>query len=618
MCGIIGVVSINVNKYGDWLKSQSESIYHRGPDDFGLFWSGDKKVGLAHRRLSILDLSSDGHQPMHYVEAGLTIVFNGEIYNHSEIRSELKGDGYFFKSKTDTEVVLKSYAKWGDECFKKFNGMFAIAIYDAFKGELILGRDRAGEKPLFYQLSSEGFFFSSELTPLLNNKYSKNEIDIDSLDYYLACGYLQPNKSMIRGVNKVNPGSFIRYKINSNIIEENPYWVIPEYDESNVGFCELIDSLQFLLEDSVRLQMKADVPIGILLSGGIDSSIITSLASQHSSILKTFTVGFSDYPELNELNYARKISNYFGTEHAELLVNKINDDTVLDIARKLDEPLGDSSIIPTYLVSNLISQYCKVALGGDGGDEIFGGYTYYQKLLANSKRNKLIPHKIRNLLAKISCHTLRDGFRGKNYLAGLMVDLDKSLPLAPSIFSKKTRQMLIDGVSTHKGNAKKLWEDRIPSEDDLIQRVTRMDFLNYLPGDILTKVDRASMLNSIELRSPYLDYRIIDFGFSKIPSSMKVCDSDKKIILKNIGKKILPKNFDYQRKQGFSIPLGEWLKNGKIRDMMMGELLESSCIFDKKMINQLFIDQRHGYSNSERIFTIFQFEVWRKKNLLNL
>jgi asparagine synthase (glutamine-hydrolysing) len=199
-----------------------------------------------------------------------------------------------------------------------------------------------------------------------------------------------------------------------------------------------------------------------------------------------------------------------------------------------------------------------------------------------------------------------------------MDDLDTTLPLVPSIFSVKSRKMLIQGMSSHFGNAKKLWNDRIPFEVDLIQRATKMDFLNYLPGDILTKVDRASMLNSIEMRSPFLDYRIIEFGFSKIPSSMKVTDSDKKIILKKIGKKILPNNFDYQRKQGFSIPLGKWLQKGNIRDMMMGELLGSDCIFDKRMINQLFIDQKYGYSNSERIFTLFQFEVWRKKNLLSV
>lgn len=611
MCGIIGIASLEYPiQNRTWLKLARDTMEHRGPNDAGEWWSEDNKVGLGHRRLSIIDLSSAGHQPMHDVSLNLTISFNGEIYNFIELRNTLKSLGFEFNTTTDTEVILNGYRAWGKEVLNKLNGMFSFCIYDHKKNSLFIARDRAGEKPLYYQLKNNIFKFSSELKGLLINQNCL--INYESFDCFLSMGYVPGELSIIDGVKKLPPAHFLELDLNSGNFFVEKYWELPEFSNKNIDEIELISTLEELLSDSVNKQMVADVSLGVLLSGGLDSSIITALAARSNNEIKTFTVRFPGYSQFDETKHARLISNYFSTNHIELDAADAKVEILPMLAKQFDEPIIDSSMIPTYLVSNLIKEHCTVALGGDGGDELFGGYGHYSRLITLKDKSKYINPLIRKYVGKLSENILPIGFKGRNWLQAMNTDFNSGLPLIASYFDKKTRNRLIENKLSH--NAELIREDRIPFSKDILQRATRTDFENYLPEDILVKVDRASMLNSLEIRAPFLDYRVIEFAFSKVPSNLKATATEKKIILKKLAKLILPKEFDYNRKQGFSIPLSEWLKNGPWINYFEEILLSNEeSIFDKSLIIKMIKGQKSGRSNSERLFALVLFELWRKE-----
>lgn len=611
MCGIIGIASLGYPiQNRSWLKLARDTMEHRGPNDAGEWWSEDSKIGLGHRRLSIIDLSSSGHQPMHDLSLSLTITFNGEIYNFIELRNTLKSLGFEFVTSTDTEVILNGYRAWGKQILNKLNGMFSFCIYDHKKNCLFIARDRAGEKPLYYQLQNKIFKFSSELKGLLVNQNSM--INYESFDCFLAMGYVPGELSIIDGIKKLPPAHFLELDLNSGNFCVEKYWELPDFSNKNIDEIDLIRTLEELLSDSVNKQMVADVSLGVLLSGGLDSSIITALAARSTNAIKTFTVRFPGYSQFDETRHARLISNYFNTNHIELDAADANVEILPMLAKQFDEPIIDSSMIPTYLVSNLIKDHCTVALGGDGGDELFGGYGHYSRLLILKDKSKYINPLIRKYVGELSENILPVGFKGRNWLQALNTDFNSGLPLIASYFDKKTRNRLIENKLSL--NAEVIREDRIPFSKDILQRATRTDFENYLPEDILVKVDRASMLNSLEIRAPFLDYRVIEFAFSKVPSNLKATATEKKIILKKLAKLILPKEFDYNRKQGFSIPLSEWLKNGPWINYFEEVLLSNEeSIFDKSLIIKMIKGQKSGRSNSERLFALVLFELWRKE-----
>ncbi len=617
MCGILGVISKFPQLNRDWVKLGSAKLNHRGPDDFGEWWSIDRRIGFGHRRLAIIDLSRAGHQPMHDVSGNLTIVFNGEIYNFKELRQELENVGYRFRTVTDTEVILNSYTEWGTDCVSHFNGMFAFAIFDSDIQQVFMARDRAGEKPLFYSLVDGTLRFASELKALMSDPSFSRCIDPQSLDCYLAMGYVPGDRCILKDVSKLPPAHSLIFNMKTGHKKVWRYWQLPVYEntgESDYNEIKLIDELENLLEDSVKRQLIADVPVGILLSGGVDSSLVTALAARNVNQVKTFTIRFPGYGNYDETEHARLIANYFGTSHMELEAAETTVDLLPILAKQFDEPMVDSSMIPTFLVSQLIRQHCTVALGGDGGDELFGGYNHYDRLLWMEQKLGWIPLAWRSAIALMGGLLLPVGFKGRNWLQGFSVDLEKGVPLIASLFDIAARRKLLNEYRDWSPKAEVIRELRFSQVGDLLQNATRMDFENYLAEDILVKVDRASMLNSLEVRAPILDYRLVEFAFGKVPPSLKATVTTRKILLKKLCTRLLPQQFDQQRKQGFSIPLANWLDEGPWYDLFHDILLDSSNgLFDKKFVRSLLNGQKKGRSNSERLFALALFELWRKE-----
>lgn len=618
MCGIVGIASKTSVRRCGWFTTARDTMTHRGPDDAGEWWSHDGRVGLAHRRLSIVDLSLAGHQPMSNVSGMLTIVFNGEIYNFTELREELVAKGVVFRSRSDTEVILAAYSEWGMDCLAHLNGMFAFALYDAQQCSVFLGRDRAGEKPLFYHHANGTLRFASELKALMVDPALPRYIDPESLDCYLAMGFVPGDRCILQGFNKLPPAHALRFDVNSGEVKVWRYWQLPNLEQSAaqkpVDENALLDELETLLEDAVRRQLVADVPVGVLLSGGVDSSLVTSMAVRAAAKVKTFTIRFPGHGKLDETEHARLIARHFDTEHVEMEAQPSTADLLPLLARQFDEPMVDSSMIPTFLVSQLVRQHCTVALGGDGGDELFGGYGHYSRLLWMQSRLWLIPRPLRAVVPLAAERLLPVGLKGRNWLQGLGADIQQGLPLIASYFDATTRRRL---MARHGGwvcFAESVAKARVPQHHDLLQRATRMDFANYLPEDILVKVDRASMLNSLEVRAPMLDYRLIEFAFGKVPSHLKATTHDKKILLKRLTARLLPLEFDRQRKQGYSIPLTEWLKAGAFRELFHDVLLDTNVQwFDRGLIQSMLNGFDKGRSVADRLLCVVLLELWRRE-----
>jgi asparagine synthase (glutamine-hydrolysing) len=615
MCGIVGVAAVAPLAKRAWLVIGRDAMTHRGPDDAGEWWSADGRVGLAQRRLSIIDLSPAGHQPMHDASGALSIVFNGEIYNFADLREELIAKGHCFKSHSDTEVILAAYRQWGTDCLLRLNGMFAFALYDAPQQTVFLARDRAGEKPLFYHLAGGVLRFGSELKALLADPVLPRRIESEALDCYLAMGYVPGDRCLLQGFSKLPPAHNLLFDMQTGQVKIWRYWQLPELvtAQGPVNESDLLDELAVLLEDAVRRQMVADVPVGVLLSGGVDSSLITAMAVRVSSQVQTFTIGFPGHAKLDETEHARLIARHFGTRHTELLAEDAKADLLPLLARQFDEPIVDSSMIPTFLVSQLVRQHCTVALGGDGGDELFGGYSHYSRLQEMQSGLGAIPFSVRAGIANAAENILPVGLKGRNWLQSLGFNLLTGLPSQASCLDVTTRKKLLSKQPNWQPIASTVFKGLCPNQTDVVQRATRMDFQNYLAEDILVKVDRASMLNSLEIRAPFLDYRLVEFAFGKVPSKLKATTKDRKILLKRLTAKILPSEFDRQRKQGFSIPLDAWLRAGAFRTLFNDVLLDPQVSFNRNVIANLLKGQDLGRRNGERLFALAMFELWRRE-----
>jgi asparagine synthase (glutamine-hydrolysing) len=493
--------------------------------------------------------------------------------------------------------------------------MFAFALYDAQQQKLFLARDRAGEKPLFYRLANGSLQFASELKALLANPANPRRIDAEALDCFLATGYIPGERCILTGFNKLPPAHALVFDLRKGQSNLWRYWQLPELTsvQEPRDDTALLDELETLLEDSVRGQMVADVPVGVLLSGGVDSSLVTAMAVRASSQVQTFTIGFPGHGKLDETDHARLIARHFGTRHTELMAENATADLLPRLASQFDEPMVDSSMIPTFLVSQLVRQHCTVVLGGDGGDELFGGYGHYSRLQWMQQNLGWMPYSLRRGIALSAEKYLPVGFKGRNWAQGLGVDLDNGLPLIASCFDVTTRRRLLQAHTDWPLVAEAVRKERVPADPDLLQRATRMDFANYLAEDILVKVDRASMFSSLEMRAPLLDHRLIEFAFGKVPSRLKATCTEKKILLKRLTARILPPEFDQQRKQGFSIPLGDWLKGGAFRQLFNEVLRDPHCSFDAVTVDGLLRGQDKGRSNGERLFALVLFELWRRE-----
>lgn len=623
MCGIVGLVDFNCKSDISVLKKMTNVLFHRGPDKCGYFF-GQSQVGLGHRRLSILDLSDHGNQPISFGD--LIMVYNGEVYNYIEVRNELEKLGYEFESSSDTEVVLKAYHKWGIDAVHRFNGMFAFAIFDSQKQNLILVRDRAGVKPLYWYQNDGLFLFSSELKSFHEHPAFIKEINHDGLTLFLKYGYIPQPYSIFNHVHKLNAGHTLTLNLNDRTLTTEKYWdVIDFYKQPklNISEQEALEVVESLLKSACEYRMVADVPVGIFLSGGYDSSAVTSLLqTERTKKIKTFSIGFHD-EKFNEAHHAKNVAEYLNTDHTEYYISHTD---TLKILPKLpeiwDEPFGDPSSIPTVLVSMLARSEVSVALSADGGDEIFGGYDKYTGI-----RRKLdVFNKLPFFLNKPSKALLRGRFTQTIAEKAGFFNAKDRLNRFSEMIGENEKEMLklgsqaftdieLSGILLNKvGKVQTEFDAEINLS--WLDNVLAIDYKTYQSDDILTKVDRATMSVSLEGREPLLDYRVIEF-VAKLDPNMKIKNGTKKYLLKKIVHKYLPEEIMDRPKMGFGAPIFDWFK-AEFKDYLMTylseERLEQGCIFNVKSVISLRDRYLAGLDvNINQIWYLLMFEMWREK-----
>lgn len=620
MCGITGLVHFNKERKirPGVLKNMSDSVYHRGPDDEGLYI--DQNVGLGFRRLSIIDLKS-GHQPMSNQNNSIYIVFNGEIYNYSEQRNILIQKGYLFKTATDTEVILHLYEEYGVDCLQYLRGMFAFAIWDSNKKQMLCARDRFGIKPFYYYTDREKFVFGSEIKAILKSDHIDKTISEDALDSYFAFGYITSDLSIFKNIKKLQPAHYLLLSFKDKpTIEIKRYWEIhfdPDYSKSEIEWKEEIENC---FSETVKLHMISDVPLGAFLSGGIDSSSVVAMMARNSSRpVKTFSIGFKEQ-KFNELKYAQEIASKYGCEHHEQIVEPESIGLLPKLVDAYDEPYADSSAIPTYYVSKLAREFVTVALSGDGGDELFAGYTGYTKFkkirsfplsFSGSFMNKKIWGNIHDLIPQST--------KGK----GLMYFLSQHKEYAfayQTIWTQEERKELINNRNAKLNNvaAESFKESILKNKKnrDFITNLQYLDMKTYMVDDILTKVDRASMMNSLEVRVPMLDHKFAELSF-KIPSNLKLKGDNKKYIFKQSMSNYLPENILNHPKQGFSVPLSSWFKadlKEYVNDTLLSQDPLLSGYVNKKYVKKIVMDDRKGRRDfNSKIWSLIILEEWLKR-----
>lgn len=624
MCGIAGQFSYTHPVGPNVVRSMIQTLYHRGPDDEGIYlnkqngWQGghSPSVGLGHRRLSIIDLST-GHQPIHNEDESIWIVFNGEIYNFQLLKKDLVKNGHKYYTTTDTEVIIHLYEKYGDDCVKYLRGMFAFAIWDDKQKKLFIARDRLGKKPLYYYWDGNTLLFASELKGILAWPGFKRNIDMKALVNYLQFGYITDPLSIIKDVFKLPPGHLLTLKNKKLNIQK--YWELNFTTKEVKNEEEVCEGLLEKLKESVKLRLISDVPLGAFLSGGIDSStIVTLMAQEMSQPVKTFSIGFEE-PEYNELPYARKVAGRLGTEHHEMIVRPESFDLIENIIYQFDEPFGDASAIPTYYVSKLASEHVKVVLSGDGGDELFAGYDSYAVMM-NRNKYEILPDPVRAGIRVLS-RTLPAGVYGKNFLYNISLPLDQRfIDYVSHVSFRKHRRLLSDDLLSLMKTNGNLFEKhfRDAANFDPLSRLQYVDMNLYLPGDILVKVDRMSMAHSLETRVPLLDQEVVEF-VNGLPWKYKMNGSKRKYIFRKAVEKLLPREIIDREKRGFAVPLKYWFKED-LREYISLILFEPKTLqrdyFNKKYIKQLITELEQGKrDNSTLLWHLVVFELWHRNYL---
>ena len=629
MCGFCGIVYIDKDRRVDpgLLKSMAQVIQHRGPDDEGFFIEGS--TGLASRRLSIVGLS-DGHMPMSTADRLVWVAYNGELYNHPQIQKELSSKGYIYRTHSDTESFLYLYQEYGEAFLESARGMFGLSLWDAKKQKLILGRDRLGIKPVYYHFDGKVLRFASEIKSILCDPEVPRELDLEALNHYLAFLSAPSPFSMFKGIKKLNPGEILI--LEDGKIRTRRFWhpeeTIQPCTYANVN--EMKDELRSRLRHTVKEHLLSDVPVGAFLSGGIDSSILVGLMHEFlGDGFKTFSIGFKDHALFDETPYARIVSKKFNTEHHELVLSSSDLLNALqDITRQMDEPLADSSCFPVYFVSKMAAKQGKVVLSGDGGDEIFAGYRkylaeYYRRYfdwlpqgLLEGINKTLLP-----LIPESRSGYWMDLFRqGKKFLRGINPDaFERHFLLALHFEDSLRKDLLLPEIADQMNfNAPREYRKRLFDECPTMDTLTRMlwvDLRHGLPDDMLTKVDRMSMLHSLEVRVPFLDHSLVEFAFS-LPDSVKLRGKDTKWILKETFKDLLPDEIVYRRKHGFDVPVGEWFKN-ELRDVIEDVCSEATTnhrgLFDPRQVRQVLKDHQDGkrdYNN--QLWILLSLELWQR------
>ena len=609
MCGLVGFAGCE-SIDPESIARLRDRLAHRGPDNAGLWKREDGRVVLGHRRLSILDLSSAGHQPMLSVSGRYAMIFNGEIYNYVELRTELKKLGHVFQGSGDSEVILAAYAEWGEKCLRRFNGMFAIVIHDSgdanTPASLFLARDRAGKKPLYLARHNGALAFASELKAIPEE--FRGGLNLYALNFYLALGYIPDVLCITEGVSKLPPAYAARYYTESGEYRQWCWWSLPLLMTTDMeSVDDLLDESVALMHDAVRLRLRSNVPVGIMLSGGLDSSLVVASAAHALTKVKTFTIGFPG-SRLDETNYAAIVARHFNTEHHVLSLPEPSLSVLDELVPLLDEPLADSSIIPTYLVSKMTVGHVKVALGGDGGDELFGGYDDYTTALCDAARINWLPQSLIKCMA-LTAGQLPTGMRGRNRLYSLRGGAYQSLVWGSPYFDAPARRKILtpdavailgdDFMAPEKFRLEIFMQGRDP-----VDSMTRTHFKSILPDDFLVKVDRASMAVGLEMRSPFLDYRLVEFAFSRLPSFWKARGSEGRRLQKLIGRRLLPAELDLDRKQGFSIPINDWFR----KDGASLSPFKFGGVINHKEVQAQLNGLTCGRANGSRIFALLMLE----------
>lgn len=608
MCGIAGLVSEKASQ--ERASAMAEALVHRGPDESGIWVSTSGRVAFGHRRLSIIDLSNAASQPMVDSAAGLAMVFNGEIYNFKDLHRELVAAGYRFKGHSDTEVLFRGYQHWGEDVLHHITGMFAFAIADEKQGKLFLARDRCGQKPLYYCKRNGEFVFASEIKALIAAGVVEKKINEQALQEYLAYGYAFGPESLINGVSKLLPGECLTVDIRTLEIKTSRFWQPPACESPVASLEEAEEQLEATLRQAVKSHLVADVPIGILLSGGLDSSLITAcVASASTKPVKTYTVTFPGHGKYDESDAARLIANHFGTEHSEIVIDDVGPGILCDLVRQFDDLIADHAMVPAYLLAQHIRKEIKVALGGDGGDELFGGYPHTGWVGYQANLRHVLPSGLRGRLSKIAERRLPIGFRGRNHLVGLAGDIPWAIAQVNLYFDALTRsQLLGNGRLNIAPETRKMQIAEM--RHGASEQALYTDFQTTLPEGYLAKVDRASMLASLEVRAPWLDDAIVDFAWRKVPANMKVRGKRRKILPRRLAARMLPPTMNTTVKRGLTMPLSDWFR-GKRLQFIEEVLLDSGQrLFPHHVIRNLFFLQRKGYSNANRLFSLALLILW--------
>lgn len=614
MCGIFGIC----NKSGvdeTWLYRMSDIIRHRGPDDRGFFLDG--RFGFGMNRLSIIDLAS-GHQPIFNENEDLSIVFNGEIYNYKEISEKLKTNGHIFKTNSDTETILHLFEERGTDAFSDLRGMFGIAIWDKKKRELILCRDRLGKKPLYYYHKDGRFAFASEIKSLLTLPFVSREINYRALDSYLAFQYIPGPMTIFEGIWKLQPGFLLRFK--DGDVRTSKYWELPPYTSEYHDEKDCIDKARDLLREAVQARLISEVPLGAFLSGGLDSSAIVALMAEASARpIKTFSVGFED-AGYNELEFARVVARHFNTDHHEITVKADAAELLPRIVWHLDEPMADPAILPTYQISEYARRYVKVVLTGEGGDEVFAGYTSYIHQKYAYLYQTFVPSIIRMTIEKIGPRILKD----RRLRQGIWF---YSRPVEETgawriVFNPAERLRLYQSDVSERlygyDPTRVFVENYSAGTGNFIDRMLQADTLIWLPDDLLMKVDKMSMAHSLEARAPFLDHHLVEY-MARVSTNLKLKGSEGKYVFKKAMEGILPDSIIYRKKHGFDLPIDKWLKTDlktMIDGLLSYEKVESGGIFRADVVREIIEKQRKGIRGyHKQVWSLLVFQLWRERFL---
>lgn len=628
MCGIVGYMNLSgtsLDSRQNHLPAMCHSIHHRGPDDTGELVIGPVAIGMT--RLSIIDLST-GHQPISNEDDSIWIVFNGEIYNYQDLQKLVLSKGHTLRTASDTEVIVHLYEEFGIECLSLLEGMFAFALWDKNKERLLIARDRMGEKPLHYGVFAEQLVFGSELKGILAHPHAKKELCPEALQKYLSLEYVPAPLSIFKGIHKLLPAHYLIAERGQ--IKTACYWQ-PKISKEKLSEPEAESKLVDLLSTSTRGRLIADVPVGVFLSGGIDSSIIAALATKVSSEqVKTFSIGFSD-ASFDESSHAEIVAKHLGTEHNLAWFSPhVARATLEELWNFLDEPLADASIVPTYFLSKMTREMVKVALAGEGGDELFGGYPTYQahklagmwRRLPVALRTKVIEPAIKSL--PVSLNNLSFDYKAKRFIESAnQSPVERhlrwmgSLPYAeqvqlvrPEVLTLTSPEDLLPDVIRANGNN--------GHDDDVIAQIMKLDMVTYLPDDLLVKSDRSSMAASLEVRLPFLAYPLVEYALS-LPSSYKVKGMTTKYLLKKAAEPYLPESILKRPKKGFGIPVGKWLNQEfkpLVDELLSESFIKRQSIFQWRYIERLRKEHESGkFDRRKELWTLFMFQWWWRKFL---